>query len=110
MLRLKYKTKYSTNYILIIDALPDGELQTGKTLEENLHDFFVSREEQFPHRRLKISDISAFRTIFEGLKHLCQNGTQPLIHIEAHGDKIKGLKIGGGLPGMERAYQPCHSS
>lgn len=94
MLRLKYKAKYSTNYILIIDALSDGELQTGKTLDEDLHDLFVSRKEQFPRRRIKISDISAFRTIFEGLEHMCRYGTQPLIHVEAHGDKIKGLKIG----------------
>ncbi|MFY0727188.1 hypothetical protein [Pseudomonas sp. NFX15] len=94
MLRLKYKAKYSTNYILIIDALSDGELQNGKRLDEDLHDLFVARNEQFPRRCIKVSDISAFRTIFEGLEKMCQYGTQPLIHVEAHGDKIKGLKIG----------------
>lgn len=74
--------------------MPYDELQTARTLEENIYDFFVSRAEQFPYRRLKISNLSDFRTAFEGLAHLCQYGTQPLIHIEAHGDKINGLQIG----------------
>ncbi|ANC81583.1 hypothetical protein [Pseudomonas putida] len=94
MSKLKHKTKYSINYILIIDALLDGELQTAKTLEENLYDYFTSKAELFPRRRIKTSNINAFRKIFEGLTHMCENGTQPLIHIEAHGDKTRGLQIG----------------
>ncbi len=104
---LTYKGSFKNNKILILDAIPDDELQTARYLEEEIKDFIISQGEQSYCHREKLKDRGHFINFFKIILQECEADMLPLLHIEAHGDKSLGLQIGGDFIGWEELLDLC---
>lgn len=90
-------TAFHANGFIIIDAVPENELQTGKHLEDTILDLinYHKRSHLYckRHKCLNAQDlISALNEIKEQQR---TNGKTPYIHIEGHGSK-EALKLLNG--------------
>lgn len=74
------------NKLIILDCLPENDYQTARHLHENLSDKGFGSGISL----LKIQDGKFFRDVFQDIMEMfnpeLDNGVQPIIHIEAHGN------------------------
>lgn len=74
------------NTIVILDAIPEGELNTARRLKEDLEDisYYVAHNLLVRYYRLNnISDLAfGINDIYNGIK---AEGIKPWLHLEAHG-------------------------
>ncbi len=84
----KIKLGFKSDYIAIIDLVPEDELQTGRKLEENINDYINEYELKYACELYKCVDRSQFTDTLNTIKQrLIDTGKIPLIHIEGHGSK-----------------------
>ncbi|HCT7314088.1 TPA: hypothetical protein OT780_003175 [Klebsiella variicola] len=81
-----FHKKLKFNKLIILDCVPDGDMQTARRLHENLSD----RGFRTGIALLKIKDTITLREVLQQIKESFQPelniGMQPIIHIEAHGN------------------------
>ncbi|MNU88225.1 hypothetical protein D3C71_780310 [compost metagenome] len=84
------------NQILIVDSLPDGELNTARRLFADVRDW-AQAIGQMPHvANVRISSGRAFLDLLSQLAHQAsRNPYVPLLHIECHGQE-EGLEFADG--------------
>lgn len=79
---------FHSHGFVIIDAVPPGELQTGKALYEMLCDTISSNGEELFVRRVPCQSASEVLNALRDERKFVENeGKIPIIHIEGHGDK-----------------------
>lgn len=84
---------FHANGFIIIDLVPDDELQTGRNIEENLLDFINIRQSGLYCKRYRCNNESEFLHMLNHImKGLVEKGEIPYIHIEGHGSK-ESLKL-----------------
>ena len=98
-----YKTVASpANIIYVVEALTDSELKTGIHKYDAIRDLILS---DLPEESERIKstiflcqapDLKSLLTIFEEIKGKCNSQIMPLIFIDGHGDKAKGLQLPSG--------------
>jgi hypothetical protein len=86
------------NGIVVLDAIPDGELNTARRLKENLEDisFYVADGLQVRYFRINTVDElkSGIAEILDEIKNI---GLMPWLHLEGHGlSDENGFELGGG--------------
>ncbi|MCE5319176.1 MAG: hypothetical protein LLG04_17665 [Parachlamydia sp.] len=86
--------------IVILDAIPNGELNTARRLKEDLEDiscYYLSNKLQV--RYFRIDTLSELKSgIGEVLYEISNTGLMPWLHLEGHGlSNQDGFKLGGGL-------------
>jgi hypothetical protein len=90
---LTFESRLKNNKLVIIDALGiTGGLQTGRRLEESVRDFTIHSSPDYCSRYV-VQSLREFGDILDNVAEDCAHGMKPIIHIEAHGDSVKGLKM-----------------
>lgn len=76
--------------LVLIESLDDGELHTGTRLRDEL--LHVCPK---PIVHFTVKNRRQFFSVLRGIRDKCAfHGSRPIIHIDAHGSKELGLKIG----------------
>lgn len=103
MILTTFKTVASpANLVYILDALDSSEMQTGVHKYNQIVDEVLSRMPEESRNikskifLLKTPDLKTFASVFEEIKSNCNSKMMPLIFIDGHGDKQKGLKLPSG--------------
>lgn len=101
-LKISRCTVSPANRIYIVDALGCADLQTGRGKYEKIRDEvlalmpdqakFISRQ-VFHVKCISLADI---KSLFSSIKGECNLATTPLIFIDGHGHKQKGLVLSSG--------------
>lgn len=79
---------FHANGFVIIDLVPDNELQTGRAIEESLRDSINAQGSSLYCERHKCHTKSDVIKVLENIKaRLKNNGEIPYIHIEGHGSR-----------------------
>jgi hypothetical protein len=79
---------FRANGFIIIDLVPDNELQTGKAIEDNLIDFIIEEKSELYCERYKCGNASELIAELNKIKQrLVDKGEISYIHIEGHGSK-----------------------
>ena len=91
-------TKNKFNGIVILDAIPEGELNTARRLKEDLLDFSYTLDKSLEVRYVR---IETFNELQVGISNLLQeiktDGLIPWLHLEGHGSKDEsGFQLAGG--------------
>jgi hypothetical protein len=74
------------NGVVILDAIPDGELNTARRLKEDLEDISCYLAEGFQVRYFRIDTIEALEVVIsEILVEVRSIGLRPWLHLEGHG-------------------------
>lgn len=87
------KTVFDSSGLVIVDGLGPDDHQTGRRLYEDLMHL------RDPHGGLfaayeKVTDRAEFVALLTRMRQQCSAGIRPIVHIEAHGDRERGLGIG----------------
>ena len=81
-------TGFRANQIVIIDVIPEGELQTGRRIEELIYDLLRTSEATMKVRRVtcrtRVEVTDQLSTI---LIELQESGSVPIIHFEGHSSR-----------------------
>ena len=81
---------FHANGFVIIDLVPDNELQTGKAIEDNLLDFINEEKSELYCERYRCNDESELIAVLDKIKkRLIDRGEISYIHIEGHGSNTK---------------------
>lgn len=88
---LSFSSSFSNNVLIIMDGLADGEYQTAAHLRDHVLDMSTDRPGYCRYHRVGSAD--EILGLLDELPSQCANGLRPIIHIEAHGDKEKGLYL-----------------
>lgn len=89
---LTFTSRFKNNALVIIDALGDTDLQTAIHLRDAIDDATsVSRPTYCNY--FKVRSSAELFTILDDLTDRSKAGLLPILHIEAHGDKERGLEI-----------------
>ena len=92
-----------SNAIAILDAIPDGELNTARRLREDIEVVAVSLNLQGMVKYFRIESVGAFEDALRSLvKEHQQNGLNPVLHIEGHGFGEKGIALPNGCCTWEK--------
>jgi hypothetical protein len=87
-MRLEVDYTFLNNATIILDCLPENDLQTAKRLYDDL----IHLDTGINYR--KIDSADKLRAQFLILKNECAKGMLPIIHIEAHGNSERGIFVG----------------
>lgn len=92
--------------LLIIDSIPDGELQTARRLREDVETFSAEIARAFPvsYARVRTS-IELFAAIESLRRDVETTGQFPVIHFECHGSPL-GLALASGEHVSWRQLRP----
>lgn len=89
---------FHANGFVIIDLVPDNELQTGRTIEESILDFIAAERSSLYCERHRCNNESDVLNVLERIKNrLKHSGEIPYIHIEGHGSKEHVTLLNGSL-------------
>lgn len=91
-------TETKFNGIIVLDAVPEGELNTARRLTEDLKDIACYVADGLQVRYIRIDTIDALNVgISEVLDEIKNNGLKPWLHLEGHGllDQ-SGFELAGG--------------
>jgi hypothetical protein len=90
---------FRANQIIIIDAVPEGELQTGRQLEELIVDKLNCSDVPLTVRRVICqTELDVSNELLLVLTQLQESKIAPIIHIEGHADReFLELPLGGTL-------------
>ncbi len=91
---------FRANQIIIIDAIPEGELQTGRQLEELISDTINCNDVPLTVRRVVCrTELDVRNELSLVLAQLQESKIVPIIHIEGHADReFLELPKGENLP------------
>lgn len=90
-----FESRFSNNAVVVLDALRSSDMQTARRLEEELSQ--LKNEDGTAYCRIiKTTNKQSFISALHSIGVECQRGLKPILHIEAHGDKVTGLEIGDG--------------
>ncbi len=86
------------NGIAILDAIPDGELNTARRLREDLIDIASNIADGLQVHYVRIDTVGSLeRGISSILEEVRNNGLQPWLHLEGHGSADEtGFKVANG--------------
>ncbi|MEV1938537.1 hypothetical protein ABZQ33_19230 [Pseudomonas aeruginosa] len=101
---LFYEDILHNNLIIIADAIPDGEIGA-QPLNQSIQDCFSEQGITSYCFYERVRSLQQFRLLFEALLAYAELGALPVIHIEAHGTKGKGLRIGNEIMGWQELYE-----
>lgn len=74
------------NCVAILDAIPDGELNTARRLRENLIDLSISTAEGLQVRYIRVNTLADLETGISGLVDETRHkDLKPWLHLEGHG-------------------------
>lgn len=85
----------SLTNIIIIDLLPEDELQTGLALLRRLQDELSSVDFRLVAYK-KVQTEAELDAFLLHVRAMARVGCKPIIHIECHGDEARGLKLRRG--------------
>lgn len=90
--------KNIVNGIVILDAIPDGELNTARRLKEDLQDLAYTLSKTLEVRYIRLNSYSDLENgIFKLLKEVKESGLVPWLHLEGHGSPDEaGFQLGNG--------------
>lgn len=90
---LTFDSRFANNCVIVLDALHSSDMQTARSLEENLAP--LKHPDGTAYCRIvKTPDRTTFLSALNSITNECKHGVRPIVHIEAHGDKVGGLEIG----------------
>lgn len=102
---LIYKEVFHNNFIIIVNAIPDGQLQSARRVAENIQDHFQAIQAPGYCFYEKITTTGELRKIFASLEYYCsKENAYPVLHIEAHGIRGVGLDICGEVITWKELY------
>ena len=102
---LIYREVFQNNLIVVVNAIPEGQLQSAKRVAENIQDHLRASQLSGSCHYEKISTATELRNIFSTLEYYCaENNAYPVIHIEAHGVKGVGLDVCGEIVTWEELH------
>jgi hypothetical protein len=79
---------FHAHKFVIFDFVPDSEMQTGRSIEENLNDFIDAENSDLSCERHKCETEEDFFLIINRIKNdLTSSGIVSYVHIEGHGSK-----------------------
>jgi hypothetical protein len=86
------------NAVVILDAIPEGELMTARRLKEALEDIASYNVSGLRVRYMCVQTLEQLEASFSSvLREIKEAGLLPLIHLEGHGfDDESGLKLPDG--------------
>ncbi|KPG92938.1 hypothetical protein AEQ67_26650 [Pseudomonas sp. RIT-PI-q] len=91
---LSYISVCKNNGLIIFDALPAGELQTGRRLYSNVTDHTSAIGRNGYCTRYRVSSAASLHAYFMSVLMECRSGVlKPILHFESHGHPEKGLYI-----------------
>ncbi len=83
--------------IVILESLPDGDFKTGKNLSEDLPFVGIKNNLPIPVEYFAIDTKSDLMLKIHGLRSEAENGTCPILQIDAHGsDDQTGIMLSSG--------------
>lgn len=95
---LTYREVFHNNLIIVVNAIPEGQLQSAKRVAENIQDHLSATQLSGSCHYEKIRTANELRKIFSSLEYYCaEEGAYPVLHIEAHGLESVGLDIFGEI-------------
>lgn len=92
---LGYRSSFSNNQLIVIDALGPADKNTAAHLEEDVALMAVNagRAGYTQYHKVQSADELA-ELLREIAQHCLDDGVRPIVHIESHGDEKHGLEIG----------------
>lgn len=79
---------FHAHKFVIFDFVPDSEMQTGRSIEENLNDFINAENSDLSCERHKCETEEDFFLVIDRIKNdLTSSGIVSYVHIEGHGSK-----------------------
>ncbi|WP_095113782.1 hypothetical protein [Pseudomonas sp. Irchel 3H7] len=93
---LIFESKFHNNSVVILDCLGAGDQKNGRWLEESLNDMssVLGRPGYCVLKR--IGTLAQLVAELKVIESSCRMGiTKPVLHVEAHGDPVRGLLISG---------------
>lgn len=79
---------FHAHKFVIFDLVPDSEMQTGRSIEENLNDFINAESSDLSCDRYRCENKEDYIAVIDRIKNdLTSNGIISYIHIEGHGSK-----------------------
>lgn len=85
---------FKSDYLIIIDCVPDKDMQTGRRLDEDINDCINKKNTPFYCFLHKCQEYNDFLNTLHKIKiGIVEHNQYPCIHIEGHASK-NGLKIG----------------
>uniref|UniRef100_UPI002ABD7171 hypothetical protein n=2 Tax=Burkholderia cepacia complex TaxID=87882 RepID=UPI002ABD7171 len=109
-----FESRFTFNAVIVIDALREDDLQTGLTVYNELRDLRDYAQHEVLVERIPVADAGALRHALDSLWQRCRNdGLRPILHFEAHGEKVKGLEVGAARdifswPALETMLRPIN--
>ena len=86
------------NGIAILDAIPDGELNTARRLKEDLIDISLNTADGLQVRYVRVNTLADLDAGISGLvDEVRKNGLKPWLHLEGHGSADEnGFRVASG--------------
>lgn len=101
-LKISRCTAAPANRIFLIDFLKDGDLQTGRGKHEKVRDEILAlmpEQSPFISKQVflrKTRTLNELSDLFKFIEQECDATTSPLIFLDGHGDKQRGLELPSG--------------
>ena len=97
---------FHAHKFVIFDCVPDSEMQTGRSIEENLNDFINARNSNLLCERYKCESEEDYFSVIDRIKNdLISSGIVSYIHIEGHGSKEALFFPGGHSIGWSAVFE-----
>ncbi|MEW6342948.1 MAG: hypothetical protein AB1704_19995 [Pseudomonadota bacterium] len=109
-----FASRFVFNAVIVIDALREDDLQTGLTVYDELRDLRDYAKHAIHVERIPVADAGALRHALDSIRaRCCDEGLRPILHFEAHGEKVKGLEVGAARdafswPALESMLRPVN--
>jgi hypothetical protein len=90
------------NAIFIVDCLGEGDLQTGRSRLQGMHDLLLEMDpDKYDYfrdfaRHFEASNAQQFDESLGEIVRLCRIGIRPILFIDGHGHPEKGLRLPSG--------------
>jgi hypothetical protein len=89
-----FVSHFATNRLLVIDALGPEDSNAASNLEADVAIMATNVGLAGYTRYVKVDTPHALLGVLTDLAEECLVGIKPIVHIEAHGDKVRGLQVG----------------
>lgn len=104
------RIEFQVHKFVIIDLVPDDELQTGRRIEECLLDAIHAEQSSLICERYKCESATEFFTVINNIKaDIIERGLFPYIHIEGHGSQKAIHFLNGDLIEWEKVFYEFRS-
>ena len=86
-------SQFQSNAVILVSAPRPDEMKIARRIAEDLAALSAAKNEFFT-RYFEVQSASQFRTVLRWLKKETRRHLKPILHIDMHGDKVRGLEIG----------------